>query len=151
MPFIIAGNAWPMTEVTHKGTRDARRRDDDRTRKRRERARQKELGIPASALVNHALAEALSFSYAGADRREWRRDDVWEPVNISLIIAVAVDILAINHRCDREHSLSEVMKKIRPRREHFEPHLVPSLAPGRGNIRYKTRSPNFPDPSAATS
>lgn len=140
-----------MSDRTHKGARDARRREGDRLRKRQERARQRALGIPASELVNSAIAEAVSFSYSGADRREWRRNNAWEPVNVVLIIAVAVDILVVRHRCDREHAKLEVMQKIRPRREHFEPHLLPSLSPGRGAIRYQTRSPNYPDPSASKS
>lgn len=106
------------------------KRRADRDRKRRQRARARELRAPGLAAVHRAVVEALGFALVTAPvKAEWRPDEGWCPVSITVIIDTAVDILVKRHAFDRSLSRKAVRATLAPREEWRWPSNVPTTNP----------------------
>jgi len=117
------------------------RRRADAERKRRQRQAARAAGRPSADQVYHAIAEATSFSLLCADRRAWVPEHDWQPVNVTVIINAAVDIL--DHRCgfDRAASKKAVIDVLRPRPPHRNAGFVPSVVVSPGKPAYPALAP----------
>lgn len=117
------------------------RRRADAERKRRQRQAARAAGRPSADQVYHAIAEANSFALLCADRRVWIESEGWQPVNVTVIINAAVDIL--DHRCgfDRAASKKAVVDVLRPRPPHRNAGYVPSVVVSPGQPIYPALAP----------
>lgn len=121
----------------------AQRRKADRERKREQRETAAAMGRPPRVeTVNAAVVEATAFSLLTADRRTWIDGTGWQPVNVSLIIAAATDILVHRHGCDCTPAKEAVVNRLRPRGRHRMPTSVPSIKPDPGLPAYVLRAPD---------
>ncbi len=118
------------------------RRIRDRERKRAQRAAMRMHGVPEPAAVYHAVTEAVAFSLANADRRAWPKTTAWCPVNASVVIAVAVDILIERCGCEPDAAKSAVKQALRPRTTWRLSDYTPSSRPGPGRVRYRLMAPD---------
>lgn len=121
----------------------AQRRKADRERKRIQRAAAAQRGQPARVeSINAAIVEAIAFALLTADTRVWSREEGWMPVNISVAIEAAADILVARHGHDRAAAKRAVVDRLRPRARHRLPTSVPSTNPDPGLPSYTTRAPD---------
>ena len=133
LPAILPAMSKAMTTTE--------RRRNDRERKRRQRAAARAAGVPSSAEVARAIVEAVSFATLTADLDAWDRAAGWSPVNVGLIVEVAIDILVDRCHFDRRHSRAAVKAALVPRAEHGWPSSLPSTCPGPDGKRYAVRAP----------
>lgn len=122
----------------------AQRRKVDRERKREQREAAATQGRPPRVeTVNAAIVEAVAFATLAADQRIWSTADNWVPVNLSVIITVATDILAHRYQFDRPLAKDAVIARMRPRGRHRMSTNVPSINPDFGLPRYRTAAPEM--------
>ena len=121
----------------------AQRRKLDRDRKAALRAEAAAEGKPARIeQVYAAVVEAASFALEAGDKRAWIRGTGWAPVNMSVIIEVAVDILTVRHQHAPAHARAAVLAALGPRPAHGLSTFVPSRCPDPGLPRYNTSAPD---------
>lgn len=118
----------------------AQRRAADAERKRRQRKAARAQGRPSADQVYHAIAEAGAFALLVADRRAWIETEGWQPVNASVMIDAAVDIL-VDHGFNRPASKKAVVDVFRPRTTHRNAGNVPSTVPHTGQSAYRAKAP----------
>lgn len=120
----------------------AQRRKADRDRKRAQRALAAADGKPVRVeTVNAAIVEANAFVIETADQRVWIPAVGWHPVNSSVIVEVATDILACRLNIKRAFAKRAVVDRLRPRSIHSMSTYVPSKRPDPGLPRYYTAAP----------
>ncbi|MGV8953119.1 MAG: hypothetical protein ACOH2M_18620 [Cypionkella sp.] len=122
----------------------AQRRKADRDRKREQREAAAAAGRPVRVeTVNAAIVEACAFALLAADQRTWLTDDKWVPINLSVVIAAATDILHHRHQFDRMAAKEAVVGRLRSRGRHKMSTSVPSINPDPGLPRYRTSAPDM--------
>lgn len=121
---------------SHGSTTLAQRRKRDRMRKREERARRKELGIPKPPHVDFCITEAVSFALMQADRSAFDRSKGQYPINWGLIVEVSIHILHHRFGYDRKRAEDAVRSKMAPRPEHRQIGRIPSTRPLPGQPVY---------------
>lgn len=125
----------------HQSTKAAARREADRVRKRDARAKAKAEGVPHSSLVDYAISQATSFCINHADRRVWRPDDAWTPINASVLYAIALDVLVVRFGRNAEKSAAALKAKLGRQEAHGITGMVPSTDPAPGHPRYRLTAP----------
>ncbi len=115
----------------------AQRRREDRERKRLERQRKRDAGVPSATQVQNAVTEAVSFAILTADRRLIRTGRV--PINAALIYAVAVDILSKRGAFDKQATRKAVRDALAPRDAHRLAGHLPSVSPDGAAFGYKIK------------
>lgn len=121
----------------------SQRRKADRDRKRTQREAAAAVGRPPRVeSVNAAVVEALAFSMLTADQRTWIVEQRWVPINISIVIEAATDILVHRHQFDERAAKEAVVARLRVRDKHRSPVSVPSICPFPGYPRYRLRAPD---------
>lgn len=121
----------------------AQRRKLDRDRKAAARAAAAVQRRPARIeQVYAAIVDANRFAIAAADRRVFIKGVGWSPINASIIIEVAVDILTFRHGYDAVLARKAVLAALAPNPAHRLSTYVPSLRPDPGLPRYRTRAPD---------
>lgn len=128
----------------------AQRRAADAARKRKQRAAAKADGRPTADQTYHAIAEAVSFALLCADRRVWIEGAGWQPVNVTVVIDAAVDVLQHRLGLNRAASKRAVIDVLRPRRTHSQSGNVPSIVVTPGMATYRSKAPDAAIPSAPT-
>jgi hypothetical protein len=118
------------------------RRIRDRERKAAQRAAAKAAGVPDPAVVYHAITEAFGFSMINADKRTWIKGEPWCPVNGTVVIAAAVDVLVDRCRCNRDAAMTAVKQALAPRDSWRYPDYTPSSNPAPGRTRYRLQAPD---------
>ena len=125
------------------------RRAADAERKRRQRKTARAEGRPSADKVYHAIVEAGAFALLVADRRTWIEAEGWQPVNVTVLIEAATDIL-VDHGFDRVASKKAVVGAFRPRFRHGQAGNIPSKYPHHGQTAYAALAPDAAIPSAPT-
>lgn len=118
----------------------AQKRQEDRERKRAERRRKRDAGVPSAAQAQNAITEAVSFAIAGIDRRAVA--DGWVPINAALIFAVSVDILCRRGGFDPNCAKRVVRELLAPRQMHSISGNIPSFNRKGSGPRYRTHRPD---------
>ncbi|GEM_PF-2913811 len=110
-------------------------------RKAEARAKAKQDGVPEKSLVDHAIAEGVSFCINNADRRIWSTACGWSPINAAVLYAVAFDVLTLQHHKDPEHSRVALNKRLGKQDAHGVPGFIPSTRPAVGQPVYRLQAP----------
>ena len=103
-------------------------RRHDRERKREQRAAAAAAGIPSSAQVHNAIAEALAFAGSSGVNIETAKAGGEPAITMSAILSAAHRILVDRLGFDGDASTAALLKALAPRPEHRWPSFVPSHA-----------------------
>ncbi|MBE7732157.1 hypothetical protein [Devosia faecipullorum] len=105
-------------------------RRHDRERKRQQRAAAAAAGIPNSAQVHNAIAEALAFAAASDVNIEAAKAGQQPAIEVRHVLSAAHKILAVRLGFDGEASHKALLKALAPRPEHRWPSYIPSRYAG---------------------
>lgn len=101
-------------------------RKADRERKRIQRAAMQQAGIPTSAQVHNAIAEALSFAAASGVNIETAKVGGQPAIEVRHVLSAAHKILTVRLGLNGEACTAALLKALAPRPEHRWPSYVPS-------------------------
>lgn len=100
----------------------------DRERKRAQRAANAAAGIPNSAQVHNAIAEALAFAGASGVNIAAAKTGAEPTITMAAVLAAAHRILVDRLGFDAAASTAALLKALSPRPEHRWPSFMPSHA-----------------------